>query len=204
MGAAKSLNEAKVVFLALLVIGLIGLLFLIIYGNLSGNLGFTSEGVTVVNETGGHANTTGYTLTGASNIGAGSFVITAVFGDGNQTNGTQTGIQNNPSGYSTLIPATNYTVTSGTGILTNSSTVFQYPNVSVSYAYNRDSVGKRNTDVVITNLTSGAVSFFSFSNVWFILLAVTVLIGIVIGVIALVERIGGRDAGGKGRSEFMS
>ncbi len=98
MGAAKSLNEAKTVFLALLTIGLIGLLFLIIYGNLTGNLGFAEN-----------------------------------------------------------------------------------------------SLGANQTNRVITNLTSGAVAFFSFSNVWFILLAVTVLIGIVIGVIALVERIGGRE-----------
>ena len=98
--ASQALEEAKTVFLALLTIGLIGLLFLIIYGNLSGNLGFA-----------------------ANTLGA------------NQTN------------------------------------------------------------VVITNLTGGAVDFFSFSSVWFILLAITVLIGIVIGVIALVERVG--KGGGK-------
>ncbi len=97
--ASEALNEAKTVFLALLTIGLIGLLFLIIYGNLSGNLGFAAN-----------------------------------------------------------------------------------------------SLGANQTSVVITNLTSGAVEFFTFANVWFILLAITILIGIVIGVIALVEKIGG---GGK-------
>ena len=95
MGAEKALKSAEAVFVALLVIGLTGILFLIVYGNLSGNLGFKSG-----------------------------------------------------------------------------------------------SVGYNNTEAVIGNLTSGATQFFSFSNVWFILTAVTVLIGIVIGVIALVRKTG--------------
>ena len=97
MGAGKTLKTAETVFISLLVIGLTGLLFLIVYGNLSGNLGFAS--------------------------------------------GTQ---------------------------------------------------GYNDTEQVIENLTAGAVSFFSFANVWFILTAVTVLIGIVIGVIALVRQTGGK------------
>jgi hypothetical protein len=99
MGAGKSLKAAEDVFVALLVIGLTGILFLIIYGNLSGNLGFA-------------AGTAGY----------------------------------------------------------------------------------NNTEAVINNLTAGATQFFSFSNVWFILTAVTVLIGIVIGVIALVRKTGGSSS----------
>ncbi len=95
MGAEKALKSAENVFVALLVIGLTGLLFLIIYGNLSGNLGFAVN-----------------------------------------------------------------------------------------------SQGANDTEAVIGNLTAGAVQFFSFSNVWFILTAVTVLIGIVIGVIGLVRKTG--------------
>ena len=93
MGAGSSLKSAEKVILSLLTIGLIGLLFLIVYGNLSGNLGFSS--------------------------------------------GTQ---------------------------------------------------GYNDTEQVIENLTGGVVEFFSFSNVWFILTAVTVLIGIVVGVIYLVRK----------------
>ena len=93
MGAGSTLKSAEKVILSLLTIGLIGLLFLIVYGNLSGNLGFSS--------------------------------------------GTQ---------------------------------------------------GYNDTEQVIENLTGGVVEFFSFSNVWFILTAVTVLIGIVVGVIYLVRK----------------
>ncbi len=100
MGAEKALKSAENVFVALLVIGLTGLLFLIIFGNLSGNLGFAA--------------------------------------------GTQ---------------------------------------------------GANDTNAVIGNLTGGAVQFFSFANVWFILTAVTVLIGIVIGVIGLVRRTGSGGGG---------
>ena len=101
MGAGKALKGAETVILTLLTIGLIGLLFLIIYGNLSGNLGFAET--------------------------------------------TQ---------------------------------------------------GFNDTEAVIGNLTGGVVQFFSFANVWFILTAVAVLIGIVVGVIALVR--GVSSTGGKG------
>ncbi len=40
MGYEKSIKNAEQIFVAILVIGLIGILFLIIFGNLSGNLGF--------------------------------------------------------------------------------------------------------------------------------------------------------------------
>ena len=96
MGAEKSLKAAEAIFLALLTIGLMGLLFLIIYGNLSTNLGFV-------------ANTAGY----------------------------------------------------------------------------------NNTEAVIGNLTAGATQFFTFSSVWFILTAITILIGIVLGVIGLVRKASG-------------
>ncbi len=96
MGAEKALEGAERIFLALLTIGLMGLLFLIIYGNLSTNLGFAT-----------------------------------------------------------------------------------------------DSAGYNNTENVIGNLTAGATEFFTFSSVWFILTAITILIGIVLGVISLVRKSSG-------------
>jgi len=101
MSVKSGLNNSKAVILGLLTIGLIGLLFLIVYGNLSGNLGFA------------------------------------------------------------------------TGTL-----------------------GANQTEQVIGNLTGGVVSFFSFSNVWFILAAVALLIAIVIGIIFLVMKLGGSGRGG--------
>ncbi len=101
MGVAKNVKSTTAVFTAILALGLVGLLFLIIFGNLSGNLGFAAN--------------------------------------------TQ---------------------------------------------------GANDTNDVIGNLTAGAVSFFSFSNVWFTLLAITLLIIIVIAVIAVVSKTG--EGGGRG------
>lgn len=102
MGVASSVDKTTKVFTSILVLGLIGLVFLIIFGNLSGNLGFA------------------------------------------------TGSQ-----------------------------------------------GETDTNQVIGNLTGGAVEFFSFSNVWFVLLAVVLLIIIALSVVAVVR-------GGKGDSSFSN
>ena len=210
MGAEKSLKGAETIFLALLVIGLMGLLFLIIYGNLSGNLGFARVSLTVTNESENtasinivFANVTGYTLNGTDYPGAAGYVITTVWSDGNQTNCTQAGIGNASSGYSISVPTTNLTVSS-VGVITNASACV-YPNLSVSYTNNYKGISERNTDSVIGNLTSGATQFFSFSSVWFILTAITILIGIVLGVIALVRKTGTSGMGkGKRESQFVS
>ncbi len=98
MGVANNIDSATKAFIAILGLGLVGILFLIIFGNLSGNLGFAAN--------------------------------------------TQ---------------------------------------------------GANDTNQVIGNLTGGAVTFFSFSNVWFTLLAITLLIIIVIAVIAVVR--GGQKSG---------
>jgi multisubunit Na+/H+ antiporter MnhB subunit len=100
MSIKSGMDNTKTFFLGLLTIGLIGLLFLIVYGNLSGNLGFAS-------------NTQGY----------------------------------------------------------------------------------NDTQQVIGNLTSGAVSFFGFTNVWFVLGAVALLIVIVVGIIGLVSKLGSSKGG---------
>lgn len=92
MSVASRVNDSTKVFTALLTLGLVGLLFLIVFGNLSGNLGFA------------------------------------------------TGSQ-----------------------------------------------GENDTEGVIRNLTGGAGTFFTFANVWFTLLAVTLLIIIVMSVIGVVK-----------------
>ncbi len=179
MGLDKNIDSATKAFIAILGLGLVGILFLIIFGNLSGNLGFSADAVAVLNETGAFVNITGYTLDGASDIGAAGFAITQVWA--NVSNASST----------FLIPAANYTV-SATGVLTNntivpSGSVIEYNDANVSYTYTRDSQSEQDTDSTIGNLTGGAVVFFSFSNVWFTLLAITLLIIIVISVIAVVR-----------------
>jgi len=183
----NALEGAEKIFLALLTIGLMGLLFLIIYGNLSGNLGFASETTTYTNESSAWINGTPYTMTGKSLAGFLSLSVTVVY---NATDGL-------------LISSGNYTVDSTAGTITN-TTATNWDPVNITYVVTHKGTPERNTDSVIGNLTSGATEFFTFANVWFILTAITILIGIVLGVIALVRKTsGGGFGGGKsGRSEF--
>ncbi len=73
-----------------------------------------------------------------------------------------------------------------------------YGNLSGNLGFAAGSQGENDTNDVINNLTGGAVTFFSFANVWFTLLAITVLIAIILGVITLVRS---KDKGG---SNFTS
>ncbi len=66
-----------------------------------------------------------------------------------------------------------------------------YGNLSGNLGFAVGTQGYNDTEHVIGNLTSGATQFFTFANVWFILTAITILIGIVLGVIALVRKTGG-------------
>ncbi len=176
MGVSNQVEDTTKTFIAILGLGLVGLLFLIIFGNLSGNLGFTDDAITVPNEVDAYINITEYTLDGASDKGSGNFVITGVW---------NTSLDNN-----TLIVASNYEVSS-VGVFRN-ATDNTWLNVNLSYTYTRDSQVDIGTDEVILNLTGGAVTFFGFSNVWFVLLAITLLIIIVISVIAVVSK-GGKS-----------
>ena len=191
MVAGKALKGAEAIFLALLIIGLMGLLFLIIYGNLAGNLGFARDTATTINETGGWLNTTLYTVAGKSQAGYIGFTVTEVL---NLTGGA-------------VIPTANYTVDSAAGTITNATTSTHVSyDINISYVITFKAVAERNTDAVIGNLTSGATQFFSFSNVWFILTAITILIAIVLGVISLVRKASGSGfgSGKSGKSEFTT
>ena len=173
MEAERSLKGAEAIFLALLTIGLMGLLFLIIYGNLSNNLGWTQDSTAFSNETITLTNTTGVTPAGASGRVNGVITPSSVV----MTNAST----------SELISSGNYTLT---GVLFNATAGAEAggKSVNVSYTVVYDSDADINTENVISNLTSGATQFFTFSNVWFILTAITILIGIVLGVIVLVKK----------------
>ena len=174
-------------FIAILSLGLVGLLFLIIFGNLSGNLGFTDDttSLTVTNETEAFVNTTGYTLS-VVNGSTGTYSLTSIIA--NTPNGANT--------YNFTIELANATV-SDAGVVTNltdfNTTVLGNVSLSYTYVYSFPTQGKADTNAVIGNLTGGAVTFFGFSNVWFVLLAITLLIIIVISVIAVVSK-GGKSS----------
>ncbi len=187
MGVAKSVKSTTAVFTAILALGLVGLLFLIIFGNLSGNLGFAKDSPTVTNLSGAHVNITTFTISEASNanFSGGFTVITAL---ANATINATTAFE---------IPAANITVDAALGTIVNATIIpdpLAYNDVNLTYSYSAIGTSEGNTNDVIGNLTTGAVSFFSFSNVWFTLLAITLLIIIVIAVIAVVGRASGRGA----------
>ncbi len=188
----SSFKGAEAIFLALLMIGLIGLLFLIIFGNLSNNLGFTQTSTVFSNETITLTNTNGVSPAGASNRINGAIDSSTV-------------VITNASG-GELVVSGNYTLS---GVLFNATVNSEFVDqgVNVSYLVSYDGPGEINTENVIANLTSGATQFFTFSNVWFILTAIMILIAIVLGVIVLVKKSSSGAMGGgksKGRSEFVS
>ena len=175
----KKIQETAGVLNMLLVIGFLGIVWLMIYGNLSGNLGFSQTSSSFNNET---INMTG----GATPAGAQSRV------DGSLSNIVMT----NATG-GEAIPSTNYTV-SGVAI-TNTTSENADNNVNVSYTVTYDSANDVNAETVISNLTTGVTTFFGFSNIFFTITAIVLLITILLGLLAVVLSILKATKGGGGR-----
>lgn len=175
MGTEMQVNNTTKVFTSILVLGLIGLVFLIIFGNLSGNLGFSSSSSVRTNESNSYEiNLTTETLLGQSVDGFQSLTVTVV--------------HNATGGNGTIVPATDYNVSSTLGTIVGSPTrLNNWSDVNITYTITFDGESEQNTNQVIGNLTGGAVEFFSFSNVWFVLLAVVLLIVIALSVVRVVK-----------------
>lgn len=169
----KNVNETTDTFKAIMVLGLVGLLFLIVFGNLSGNLGFSDTSSTTTNESGHFINGTIDTLGQAS---------VSTF-----TGATLSSVLNASNGV--VIAAGNFTFDSTLGTIVGSvGRTENFSSVNITYVSTFTSAGEIDTDSVITNLTGGASTFFTFSNVWFTLLAIVLLIIIVIAVINVVSK----------------
>ena len=63
-----------------------------------------------------------------------------------------------------------------------------FGNLSGNLGFAAGSQGANDTNQVIGNLTGGAVTYFGFANVWFVLGAVALLIVIAVGLIGIVTR----------------
>ncbi|KKM14619.1 hypothetical protein LCGC14_1704350, partial [marine sediment metagenome] len=156
---SEKVGEAGLILGALGVIGFIGIIWLLIYGNLSGNLGFGQDTASFVNQT--------INLTDAGNTPAGaSGRINGLISNSsiimiNNSNGIVIGSGNF---------STNGVLIFNAGQIVNSS------NVNVSYDVSFDSSGKIDTENVITNLTGGFNTFFTFSNTFFTIAAIVLLI----------------------------
>ncbi len=175
------------------VIGLSGialmlLIMLILFGNLSGNVGFGDDTstITITNESANSgslafANATGYTLAEVNSSNS-AYAITDVFN-------VQGGL------YNVSVPLANVSVTSA-GVLTN-ATVTDYANVSVSYTFTFSfpSTGKANTDNFIGNYTTSVLNtgaqFPVVGTIIGVALLLFILISLLIFALVRMGKVGG-------------
>ncbi len=166
----KQISESANILNLLLVIGFLGIVWLMIYGNLSTNLGFPSSSTSFINET-INLNDAGEIPATADNRIDGSLSNVRIY---NKTSGE---IINSPN--YTIIGVTIYNITSEYGEI----------DVNVSATVTYDSVSDIQTEAVISNVTQGVGTFFTFSNTFFTITAIVLLITILLGLLAIVLNI---------------
>jgi hypothetical protein len=172
------------------VIAFIALIMVIIFGNLSGNVGFSTEALSATNETVTQAELIANSeLDGGARVGATTFAITSVY---NGTGGVS-------------ISSGNYTLTASTGALTNTTSEFTTENWLVSYTYVADEQSKIDSDNIISNYTRSATNTSSqFPTVGTIVgIAILLLILISLLIFAIRKMMGVMNtSGGSSRSSF--
>jgi len=185
---SEKVQEAGLILGALGVIGFIGIIWLLIYGNLSGNLGFTQDTLPFVNET--------ITLSELGSIPAGADNRV----NGAIANSTITPVITNATG-GEIINIANYSVVGVTifaAVPAANVSGYNETSVNVTYSVSFDSDGQINTENVITNITGGFNTFFTFSNTFFTIAAIVLLIFMFMGLLAIVVMIMNMQRG-KGR-----
>ncbi len=187
MDVAKKIQDAGLILGGLGVIGFIGIVWLMIYGNLSGNLGFASQTTTFTNEGGYGINGTTFTLrNGTITPGFESLSVASVV---------------NATGGGTIGTA-NYTVDATAGTIVGSAArlPFNWTQANITYTVTFKAAGERNSEAVIDNISTGFLTFFSFSNTFFTIAAIVLLIFMLVGLLAIVMTIaqGGKGKGGSG------
>ena len=175
-------------------IALLGLIMLILFGNLSGNVGFGDDSVTitVLNETGAHINTTGYTLAVVNGSTSG-YTLTAIWG--NEPQAVQS--------YNFSIALANATVSS-VGVVTNLTefnvTILSNVTLSYTYAFATPTTGKVNTDNFIGNYTKSVTNtseqFPVVGTIIGIGLLLLILIALLVFALVQLGRMGGGGSGG--------
>lgn len=163
---SNKVRDTGSILLALGTIGFIGIVLLVLYGNMSPSFVQPRLTATVTNQSGYAVNDTIYTLTSFTNTaGAVSVAVTSVF---NATNGT--------AGFPLLLNSGNYTVNTATGTITGASgRTANYTVVNVSYTVSYQNTPELNANLVSNNITQGTVTFFGFSNTFFTFSAIVIL-----------------------------
>lgn len=183
--ALKSIKEYGAIAFTLLGILFGMFLMVVLFGNLDGAVVYTQDAVTVVNETGGFANATGYTVDQvASSTGAANFVLTAVW--------NYTIPSSNVS-----VPLTNVSLGSSTGVLTN-ATVITYPNLSLSYTNTKNPEEEIVSDGILNDSLVSITTYTGQSSSQFRILAFAILFIILVGLFLLFWKIFVADKGKSG------
>ncbi len=172
-------------------IALLGLIMLILFGNLSGNVGFTDDTntITATNETGAYINITGYTLSGYNSSWS-SITLTSLW---NTTTNFKIG-----NGNGTI---------SSIGVLTNAtnSTYSAFNdgvNVSYTYVHSFPSQGLTDTNQFIGNYTKSVLNtgsqFPTVGTIIGVALLLFILISLLIFALVKLSKIGGSSGGNFG------
>jgi len=156
---------------------LLGVLFgMQIFSFIFGNVGTTSSSLdvkanSVINETDGFINTTGYTLAGASTLGfSGPTIVTII---------NTTGL---------IIQSGNWTFDTVTGILTN-ATSETWESVNITYNYGSDSNAKIIADSVTNNSLVSIQTYSNQADTQFNTSAIAITILILVALFAIFWRI---------------
>lgn len=199
-----TVKHVMITFLILAVCGIATLLSLVALQNGVGSTIDTSYTLQQTNNesddnlaTVAFVNQTGYNLT-KSNSSTSSYVLVAIWGSGNQSNGSQGAVANvSFGGFNNTIGLGNATVNTS-GIVFNASTQ-NYGNVSLTY-YLTYGTNNNRTAFIVGNVSSGLVTFFASTGTIFSILVVTVIILAISIIIWAVGRFGQNAEGMGGES----
>ncbi len=173
--------ESGGIFNAVMIIGFLGIVWLLIYGNLSGNLGFAQESSSFTNET--------ITLQDAGDTPASAV---------GSVNGALANIIMTNASNGVVLDSNNFTV-EGVVITVAVGSLHNNTLVNISSTLTKDSSGLVDTNDVINNLTSGTKSYFALFPTILVITGIVLLITILVGLLFLVIAIFTKFSG-KGKS----
>lgn len=183
-GIPKGVRSVMGWVLGLGIIAFLVLILVVIFGNLSGNLGFDRSTTSYINES-GWVNGSEYTFVnaGVSQAGYVSVAVDEVFNQSTEL----------------VVPASEYTVNSGNGtIIWTGITV--YDNANISYTVTFKDLPERQAEDVIGNYTASARNTSAQFPTVGTILGIAVLLMILIGILVFAIRrmMGVADAAGGG------
>ena len=173
-GMPESIKTVMMWALGIGIIALILLIMIIIFGNLSGNLGFIQDTNTSIRNETINLTTTGEIPASADNK------IGGLIYDVTMTNATGDTME--------IVDSGNYTIT---GVVINASTTskeFVNKSVNVTYSISYDSQAKIDSDGIIINYTTSAVNTSKQLPVTGTILGIAILLAILIGILVFAIR----------------